>query len=709
VDLEFSDEQRAILDAIQSITQRHDTVPLTGSVVKPVEYHYGDALDRDIAEGGFFELALTPGCGAVEAMTLIYEIGKSPTVVEAAASALIGPVLTGQSLPRPIAVARIEDLTRMVRFLDRAQTLIVDLGDDVAILPTAGLSIEPVESMFAYPLGRLTALPDFSTAQLLGADKVPLLRRLWRLALAAEAASAMQAAVDFTTTYVKDRKVFGRPVGTFQTVQHRLAEDVQKCRGAYWLALKAAWSETDEDALLAATYVQEAITAINYDTHQFNGALGMTLEHYLHFWTFRLRLLQGELGGARAQKAALAEIVWGGGAQRAVARQRDAGEVGLDFAWTSSDDAYRAELTSLIEAELPENWWRDYAYDGPAGPPLMANARAFNKKLAERDLVVRHWPEAYGGQDASAWKQIIVSEEMWANGEPRSSLYLGSNWAGPAIMKYGTEEQKQRFLRPIAAGELLWCQGFSEPEAGTDLANMKTRAEPVAGGYLINGSKVWTSYAARADIMFLLARVGGHGKGGVSCFILPTNTPGVDIRPIPGVHSRHDFHEVFFSDAHVTSDALLGEEGRGWDIVTTILHYERIGAARYEYSRRTLDHLVDLFQARGLFDDAVIRAECASALGKIEAARLLTYYVIDGRAKDKQPSADTYVARFAMIQADHAVANLASTYFPDLMVENGDGMLRSHFLAGTTSGIAAGAAEVQLNMIAGRYLELPRH
>ncbi|WP_448661604.1 acyl-CoA dehydrogenase family protein [Sphingomonas sp. CJ20] len=380
----------------------------------------------------------------------------------------------------------------------------------------------------------------------------------------------------------------------------------------------------------------------------------------------------------------------------------------MDFAWTESDQAYRAELRALLNEQLPDNWWDGYAYDGPAGPELMANAPSFNAALAERELVVRHWPRAYGGQDADAWKQIILSEEMWSRGEPRSSLYLGANWVGPAIMAFGTDAQKQRYLPAIAQGKLLWCQGFSEPEAGTDLANMKTRAEPVDGGYRINGSKVWTSYAARADTLFLLARAGGTGKSGVSCFILPVDTPGVEVRPIPAIHSPHDFNELFLSEVFVPEDARLGEEGRGWEIVTTILHYERIGAARYEFSRRTLDRIVALLQERGLFGDSAIRAQCATALGAVEAARLLTYIVIDGRAKNLPPTADTNVARFAMIQADHAVANIASTYLPDLLTHDGDGWLRAHFTAAITAGIAAGAAEVQLNMISGRYLGLPR-
>ncbi|SNT08250.1 MULTISPECIES: acyl-CoA dehydrogenase family protein [unclassified Azospirillum] len=312
MDLELTSDQRAIHDAIVQMVSNHMDVPRSGATLKPVEYCYADQLDRDLAEGEFFSLALTEGCGALEAALLVYETGRSPLVLETAGAAFIGPLLTGRDLPRPVAVARLEDLTRAVRFLDRARTLIVDLGDDVAVLSTDGLAVEPIHSMFAYPLGRLMTLPDFTAAERLGAAAVPRLRRLWRVGLALETAAALQAAVDFTTAYVKDRLVFGRPVGSYQAVQHRLSADIQRVRAVYWLALKAAWSGGDQDAALAALYAQQAITPINYDTHQFNGALGMTLEHTLHFWTFRLRLLQGEMGGARTQAAATVAATWAG-------------------------------------------------------------------------------------------------------------------------------------------------------------------------------------------------------------------------------------------------------------------------------------------------------------------------------------------------------------------------------------------------------------
>jgi len=388
----------------------------------------------------------------------------------------------------------------------------------------------------------------------------------------------------------------------------------------------------------------------------------------------------------------------------------------MEFGWSRSQDAYRQKLVDIKERELPDDWWDTYAAHGPAYPKLMEFARGFNRKLAAEDLVVPHWPKEYGGRDADAWEHIIMSEEMWSHGEPRSSLYMGTNWAGPAIMQFGTEEQKREHLLPLARGEVLWCQGFSEPSAGTDLAAMSTRATRVPGGYRLNGSKVWTSYSANADICFLLAKIddAGKSKGAVTCFLMPlwdktgkARPPGLEIRSILGFHHHDDFNEVFMTDLELPESARLGEEGKGWEIVQSIIHNERIGAARYEAARRALDHAVMRLKERGKFRGG-IRAEAARALAACESARLLTYLVIDGREKQRGPDNSTYIARYAIIMADHAVANFISTHLPDLLTEPLDGKLRQFWAIAIISGVAAGAAEVQLNMISGRHLGLPR-
>ncbi len=381
----------------------------------------------------------------------------------------------------------------------------------------------------------------------------------------------------------------------------------------------------------------------------------------------------------------------------------------MDFAWTEKQKAYRERLSALVERERPDDWWEEYAHDGPYPPKFMEFARKFSKVLAEEELIVRHWPKEYGGIDADAWDHIIISEEMWAEGEPRSSLYMGANWAGPAIMKFGTEEQKLEHLRDIAHGKKLWCQGFSEPEAGSDLASLRTRATPLDdGSYKLNGRKIWTSYAHGADMMFLLARTHGTGREGVTCFIVPVRSPGLGVRTIPAMQSAYDFHEISFEDVIVPASARLGEEGKGWDIVRYVLHNERVGLARYEYARRALDHAVEVLKERGEFDGEAVQAEAAKCLAMTEGARLLAYAVIDGRVAGLPPSAETSLARFAMIESDRAVANFVATYIPDALTEPGDGKLRAHYKTGITSGIAAGAAEIQLGLIASEYLQLPK-
>jgi alkylation response protein AidB-like acyl-CoA dehydrogenase len=381
----------------------------------------------------------------------------------------------------------------------------------------------------------------------------------------------------------------------------------------------------------------------------------------------------------------------------------------MDFAWTREQITYRKRLAELVHRELPRDWWENYAHDGPYPPKFMQFARRFAKVLAAEKLIVRHWPTAYGGVDADAWDHIIISEEMWSEGEPRSSLYMGANWAGPAIMKFGTEDQKLQHLQDIANGDKLWCQGFSEPESGSDLASLRTRAtRQDDGSYVLNGRKIWTSYAHGADIMFMLARVDGSGRSGVTCFLVPVRSPNLTLRTIPAMQSAYDFHECSFEDVHLPQSARLGEEGKGWEIVRYVLHHERVGLARYEYAARTLEHAVAVLKERGQFESEVVQAQAASCLAMVEAARLLAYAVVDARVHDLPPSAETSLARFAMIQSDRAVGNFVTSYLPDALTEPGDGRLRAHYKTAITSGIAAGAAEIQLNLISSGYLELPR-
>lgn len=310
MNFDLNPDQRALLDAVEQIVARHSEAPKEGNVSAVVHQHYSEALDADLAEAGFFAAAREEPYGPLGAVLIVEAVSSAVSVVEVAASALVATQLLDEELPRPIALARQADLALPIRFLDRARALIVDLGDEAAVIELRREDVEPAPGMYAYPYGRFRERPDLAKARRLGRGSGARLRLWWRVALAAEAGGAMSRAIQFTTDYVKNRRQFGRPIGSFQAVQHRLAVDIQIAEGTQWLARRAAWSGLASDASAAALHAQDGIAPIVYDCHQFNGALGMTLEHPLHFWTFRLRALQGELGGNVAQAAALAAELW---------------------------------------------------------------------------------------------------------------------------------------------------------------------------------------------------------------------------------------------------------------------------------------------------------------------------------------------------------------------------------------------------------------
>jgi len=384
----------------------------------------------------------------------------------------------------------------------------------------------------------------------------------------------------------------------------------------------------------------------------------------------------------------------------------------LEFDWSQEDIEHRREIREFLQEELPDNW-DEISQHGPGGDSQAAFSRLFCGRMAEKGWLTQHWPGEYGGHDCEPWRHSIVGEEMWAAGEPRGSQYMNVNWIGPAIMHFGSEEQKRYHLPRISTGDVLWCQGFSEPEAGSDLGALRTAAEKVGEGtdayYVINGSKIWTSYCNHADFIFLLVRTDPQSSRtrGISVLLVPMNTPGIEVREIPSVVGERYFHEVFFTDVTVPASVLLGQEHKGWEVVTYALQFERIGAARYARAAVTLDHLAEVARERGLLDDPIIVDRLGEARALCEAARLLVYKVIDLRAKGRPPTADTQLARVLSTHCDNAIGRLALEVFGPESREYAS-FADTNFRLAMTAGVAVGATEVQLNLIASRFLELPR-
>ena len=380
----------------------------------------------------------------------------------------------------------------------------------------------------------------------------------------------------------------------------------------------------------------------------------------------------------------------------------------MEFDWSQEDIQHRRDVQAFLKEELPDNW-EEMSQHGPGGDSQAQFSRHFCSRMAEQGWLTQHWPSEYGGRDCEPWRHSIVGEEMWSVGEPRGSQYMNVNWIGPAIMNYGSEQQKALHLPKISTGQVLWCQGFSEPEAGSDLVALRTRAEKIDNQYVINGSKIWTSYCNHADFIFLLVRTDPSSSRhrGISVLLVPMDTEGIEVREIPSVVGERYFHEVFFTDVTVPTDVLLGEANNGWNVVNYALQFERIGAARYARAAVTLDKLAELARERGMLEDPIVVDRLGEARALCEAARVLVYKVIDIRAKGRPPTADTQLARVLSTTCDNAIGRLALEIFGQESREYAS-FADTNFRMAMTAGIAVGATEVQLNLIASRFLELPK-
>mgnify|MGYP001812368870 FL=1 len=295
MDFTLTPDQAAVVDAIDRLGRQFEAKPtdFDGFALE------SPALEKELEDGGYFDIAAIPEMGPVTAALAVERLARSPYTAEVALSMLLRPHL-GMDLPRPLAVV---ENGRPGRFVDRARTLVVIDGGAVGISHPEPEDLEPVASLYAYPMGRVKGTPS---VQSLDPEQGEQVRTWIRVACAAEIAGLMQAAIDATVEHISVRKQFGRALGTFQALRHRMAECAVLAGGVRRLALKAAWSGDPGDAALAAFHAQDSAGKINYDVHQMTGAMGMTLEMPLHLWTYRMKALLSELGGRGGQAVGVA-------------------------------------------------------------------------------------------------------------------------------------------------------------------------------------------------------------------------------------------------------------------------------------------------------------------------------------------------------------------------------------------------------------------
>lgn len=376
----------------------------------------------------------------------------------------------------------------------------------------------------------------------------------------------------------------------------------------------------------------------------------------------------------------------------------------MTFLETDGITSLRQQVRSIIASELSSSFSREFVSD----PAWQERSTAFCRRLAEDRLLTFAWPEEHGGAGATIWEQTALREEFWAHHEPRGAQYMGVNWVGPAIMGYGTPAQREQHLPAIAAGDEVWCQGFSEPDAGSDLASLQLRAaRQPDGSYLANGQKIWTSYAAFANWCFLATRTtpGLAKKQGITIFLVPMDREGITVRPIESIMGPNHLNEVFFDDVVLHDDDVLGEVDRGWDVIDVVLKHERVGIARYARSDKILADIWPLVRAASGPGSQSLRDAHARALVRTRVARLLNYRTLASAidtGKPVQPS----IARIATTLLDQLVAEIAMEVAGPDAVDADDGAagwIEDAWRYARSATIASGTTEIQ-RLLASRTL-----
>ncbi len=377
----------------------------------------------------------------------------------------------------------------------------------------------------------------------------------------------------------------------------------------------------------------------------------------------------------------------------------------MDYDFGPEAHSLRTTLRERIREQLPADFHGCFTED-PADFEL---TQRFCRQLARDGLLTLAWPREYGGRDGSVWEQTVVREEMWAHHEPRGPQYMGLNWVGPAIMRFGTPEQKAHHLPLIGNGEVVWCQGFSEPNAGSDLASLQTSARLVDGRWVVNGQKIWTSYAQLAQYCMLAVRTARTEprRDGITLFMLPMDRRGIEVRPIPSMLGPQHLNEVFFTDVEAHPGEILGEVNGGWAVIRYILTRERVGIARYARCDRLLNEV--RAERRESWDrlPGSLRARYAKSAVHTRVARLLTYRVVQAMEDGSLDDGDAAAARLAVTRGDQEVTDVLMEVLGEDALEareSGraplDGAVEDYWRYAQAATVASGALEVQQQLLA---------
>ena len=389
----------------------------------------------------------------------------------------------------------------------------------------------------------------------------------------------------------------------------------------------------------------------------------------------------------------------------------------MDFAFSNEELSFRNELSAWLKEELgnrPQEAGNDADAEWAFGLEM-------RKKLADKGWLTMAWPEEYGGQGVSHMMQVVFAEEMSYNQAPGRDVF-GTRMMAPTLMIHGTEEQKREFLPPVSKGEVQWCQGYSEPESGSDLASLQTRAVEDGDDFIINGTKIWTSSAHRADHIMVLTRTDPDAPKhrGISFLLCDMNTPGLTVNPIINMAGVHGFNMVTFDNVRVPKKNLVGEQNRGWYVGATLLDFERSGVDYSAGGRRVLEELIayakDNDQNGSLIaDNPIMRNRLADLAIEVDVSRLISYNIAwmqgEGLVPNKESSMGKVVGtelQQHLSETGMQMLGLHGQLEPGSKYAPMQGRIEHMHLTSVSETIQAGTSEIQRNIIATRGLGLPR-
>jgi 3-oxocholest-4-en-26-oyl-CoA dehydrogenase alpha subunit len=390
----------------------------------------------------------------------------------------------------------------------------------------------------------------------------------------------------------------------------------------------------------------------------------------------------------------------------------------LRFDFTPEEKDFKRQLSSFLDDVLPADW------HGPADESRDDHwelNQDIKKGLAQRGWLVMSWPKEYGGSDSSPMMNTIFAEEMAYRRAPGHDRF-GTRMFGPTLLRFGTEEQRKKHLGSIARGEIQWCQGYSEPNSGSDLASLQTRAVADGDTFVITGAKIWTSLAHRADMMFMLVRTDPEAAPhkGISLILVDMKSPGVEVLPIVNMAGVHSFNQVVFDNVRVPKSNLVGDLNDGWRAGMTVLNFERSGIDYAAWARAALEEMVDYVKSDEALvtsakTDPTVRIKLAELHMEVEAARLMCYDVSYRQGKGEIPSSEASMSKVAASEVylkvlDYGVEILGmyGVLEPGSKQAELQGRFFKMRLFYTSGPILAGTNEIQKNIIAQRGLGLPR-